>query len=198
MVCLVQMQVRAWRYTGVGLALGCVVLWGWEHPVEAQTFMQSSKVEVMGGVGGIPEVASGSWYFTPTLNVAATIWATEHWGASVWYTNATAEVEYVANKWFRDQILISQLSLSYRHRISGSRTYGYIGVSPWHYRTRKRWTGRTTESDLAFVEQSGQNTLRIELSVGRAVFRRFSIRVGGHLGGGYTPNLVLAGAYSFF
>ena len=70
MVCLVQMQVRAWRYTGVGLALGCVVLWGWEHPVEAQTFTQSSKVEVMGGVGGIPEVASGSWYFTPTLNVA--------------------------------------------------------------------------------------------------------------------------------
>ena len=44
------------------------------------TFMQSSKVEVMGGVGGIPEVADSSWYFTPTLNVAATIWATEHWG----------------------------------------------------------------------------------------------------------------------
>ena len=107
----------------------------------------------MGGVGGIPEVASGSWYFTPTLNVAATIWATEHWGASVWYTNATAEVEYVANKWYRDQILISQLSLRYRHRISGSRTYGYIGVSPWHYRTRKRWTGRTAESELAFVKR---------------------------------------------
>ena len=70
MVCLVRAQVRAWRRTGVGLALGCVVLWGWEHPVEAQIFMQSSKVEVMGGVGGIPEVASGSWYFTPTLNVA--------------------------------------------------------------------------------------------------------------------------------
>ena len=70
LVCLVRAQVRAWRRTGVGLALGCVVLWGWEHPVEAQIFMQSSKVEVMGGVGGIPEVASGSWYFTPTLNVA--------------------------------------------------------------------------------------------------------------------------------
>ena len=51
MVCLVRAQVRTWRYTGVGLALGCVVLWGWEHPVEAQTFMQSSKVEVMGGGG---------------------------------------------------------------------------------------------------------------------------------------------------
>ena len=113
-------------------------------------------------------------------------------------THATAEVEYLANKWYRDQVSISQLSFRYRHRISGSRTYGYIGVSPWHYRTRKRWTGRTAESELAFVEQSGQNTRRIELSVGRAVFRRFSIRVGGHLGGGYTPNLVLAGAYSFF
>ena len=181
----------------MGLALGCVVLWGWEHPVEAQIFMQSSKVEVMGGVGGIPEVADSSWYFTPTLNVAATIWATEHWGAGVSYINATAEVEYLANKWYRDQVSISQLSLRYRHRIFGSRTYGYIGVSPWQYRTWKRWTGRTTESELAFVEQP-ENTLRIELSVGRAVFRRFSIRVGGHLGGGYTPNLVLAGAYSFF
>ena len=119
------------------------------------------------GVGLADGSSQRSWYFTPTLNVAATIWATEHWGASVWYTNATAEVEYVANKWFRDQILISQLSLSYRHRISGSRTYGYIGVSPWHYRTWKRWTWRTTESDLAFVEQSGQNTLRIELSLGK-------------------------------
>ena len=75
------------------------------------TFMQSSKVEVMGGVGGIPEIANSSWYFTPTLNVAATIWATEHWGAGVWYINATAEVEYLANKWYRDQFSISQLSL---------------------------------------------------------------------------------------
>ena len=63
LVCLVRAQVRAWRRTGVWLALGCVVLWGWEHPVEAQTFMQSSKVEVMGGVGGIPEVASGLLVF---------------------------------------------------------------------------------------------------------------------------------------
>ena len=76
-------------------------------------------------------------------------------------------MEYLANKWYRDQVSISQLSLRYRHRIFGSRTYRYIGVSPWQYRTWKRWTGRTTESELAFVEQS-ENTLRIELSVGGA------------------------------
>ena len=64
--------------------------------------MQSSKVDVMGSVGSIPEVADSSWYFTPTLNVAATIWATEHWGAGVWYTNATAEVEYLPDRWYRD------------------------------------------------------------------------------------------------
>ena len=137
------------------------------------TFMQSSKVEVMGGVGGIPEIANSSWYFTPTLNVAATIWATEHWGAGVWYINATAEVEYLANKWYRDQFSISQLSLRYRHRIPGSRTYGYIGVGVWNYRTWKRWTGRTTESELAFVEQVP--TMELMELIARAPWREAAL-----------------------
>ena len=72
---------------GRPLALAFALALVTTQPVLAQspeaptaTFMQSSKVEVMGGVGGIPEVADSSWYFTPTLSVAATIWATETLG----------------------------------------------------------------------------------------------------------------------